>query len=91
MAIAKMRCPQCDAPVRYYGTTSTLVGYINNGPCRGDHDNNCKVHGFLCNNKHNLSYAIRNSCGLCGWKGKASCFCCTILEEHPEWSHFHSG
>lgn len=89
----RLICPEegCGAPLRYRGSTKTLVAYISigEGPrCAGGHDDNCVVHGFTCSNGHVHKYSPINKCHLCDWTGKKSCFCSTKTDGHPEWSHF---
>lgn len=69
-----MTCPTCgEAFVACHGGFSTLVGYYS--PPGHDHDDNCRAWYYSCANGHHTLLHIRNTCPVCDWKGKATCFC----------------
>ena len=81
-------CLKCKSTkLTYIGFDSTLVGYFSEPP--HDHDDNCKIHMWKCENGHALRERQLNICPVegCGWVGKADCFCSPlgswVAEEGP--------
>jgi len=82
-----MNCTECGQIVRYdrsRGQSTTLVGYYSADG--HDHDDNCIVREYVCQNGHRAKLSIINKCSTpgCGWSGKASCFCSYKIEAWPE-------
>ena len=76
-----MKCTEdsCNKPLMFdtsRGQFSTCVGYFS--PEGHDHDDNCVSRRYVCYAGHIKMVSKRNTCSVCNWKGKESCFC------HPE-------
>lgn len=54
----------------------TCVGY--HSPPGHDHDDNCIVIPFMCENRHWHNYSWRRKCPACDWTSRASC----SIEDH---------
>lgn len=69
-------CPECGGKFVERGSESTtLLGYFGNTCSAGrQHDDNCLVRGYACENGHVTYLSVRRTCP-CGWKGKEQCFC----------------
>ncbi len=52
---------------------STYVGYIS--PPGHDHDDNCKINHFSCEDGHETSITVQNHCPACDWIGRDDCDC----------------
>jgi hypothetical protein len=50
---------------------TTCVGYYS--PQGHNHDNNCKVARFQCENGHWRNYSLRRKCPSCDWASHESC------------------
>ena len=70
------KCPHCEAPVKYTESTKTLVGY-GGYKAPHDHDDNCVLHRWVCDNGHQIQERRQNLCPVegCDWKGHTECFC----------------
>lgn len=81
-----MKCIDCGSEMTYFGTMTTLVGYVS--PPGHNHDDNCRTREYKCYNGHSILVSVRNVCpnATCDWKGKESCRTCqTILyDKWPE-------
>jgi hypothetical protein len=80
----QLTCKECNSAMFTLGTTMTLVGYSS--PPGHDHDDNCRLREYVCENGHRLTVSKRNKCPKCDWKGKLTCFCHTgeKVDEWPE-------
>ena len=69
----RVKCPDCGTQMYHGEMTQTLVGYIS--PAGHNHDDNCRIRIYICENGHEHRISKRNSCPACDWKGQDSCFC----------------
>lgn len=71
-------CPTCGAKMTSKGTSSTYLGFFS--PPGHNHDDNCRVRKYVCENGHEHIISKRNRCPVkgCNWVGAETCFC------HPE-------
>ena len=80
-----MKCERCQTEAKHGGTWNTLVGYwgFKDGH---DHDDNCRTRFYECGNcHHKWTESKQNTCPVCDWKGKESCWC-HIGDKVTEWS-----
>lgn len=66
-------CAQCGMEMRGGPTLSTLAMYSS--PPGHDHNDNCRVRIYRCQNGHETVVNRQNKCPACDWRGKLQCFC----------------
>jgi len=72
-----INCPTCGKPMLYCSfTVQSLVGFYS--PPGHDHDDNCLVRTYYCEDNHAYRVSKRRRCPVCDWVGKESCSC------HPD-------
>ena len=82
----KLLCPECGEWMSECGLVEeTLLGFYS--PPGHDHDDNCRIRIYYCQNGHHKKVSIRQRCPVCDWIGKELCWC------HPnkkvdEWPEF---
>lgn len=79
-----LACKTCGSPNFTWtgGETTTLVGYFS--PAGHNHDDNCIVRGYVCENGHPKGISKQNACSACNWVGKTTCRICGG-EKVKEW------
>lgn len=72
-------CPKCKGTVVYTSVITTMVGYGGYQKPH-DHDDNCKLFTWKCENGHEIYERQQNICPVngCGWAGKTDCFCSSL-------------
>jgi hypothetical protein len=79
-------CATCGGRfISYNGESMTLIGYIQGKlPTEWcNHDDNCRVRVYECENGHFERISVINKCHMCGWTGKRECFCSRKVTEWP--------
>lgn len=70
-----MKCRECNENLFSLNNCYATTDMFFESPDGHNHDDNCKSRVFECKNGHNITLSKRNTCPICDWKGKKTCFC----------------